>query len=168
MQYVTNTADGRFLCPADPALRRPEGPQRATNLFWGNIANASQEPWIQSDLRDPELGSWAAELAEVQESEPFSYLHPLSWRREAWQRLAVLGPEIGVAVCQLHGVRIPAAVTVPGFKHFLQYEGQLFRIQHDGQVVQRKVFRPGATPEKPAGSDYPWEFYTDLSLAPSQ
>ncbi|HAB15711.1 MAG TPA: hypothetical protein PLX89_01750 [Verrucomicrobiota bacterium] len=168
MQFEASPTAKTFLCPADPALRRPEGPDRATNLFWGNFANASQEPWGQDDLRDPESGSWAAELAEVQESEPFSYLHPLSWRRSAWQRLASLGPDTGAAVCQLHGVRIPASVTIPSFKYFLQYEGQVFRVQHDGAVVDRKVFRPGAGTDKPAGTDYPWELYTDAQLTPSR
>ncbi len=152
-----------FICPSDPALRRAV----TTNLFWGNLANASQEPWAgQNDLRDPESGSWTAELAEVNETEPFSYLHPLSWRRAAWQRLAVLGGDAGSVICQLHGVRVPTPAVVPNFKHYLQYEGLVFRAIGDGSVVKRRVFRPGSLGEGSPGSDYPWEFYSDALLPP--
>jgi prepilin-type N-terminal cleavage/methylation domain-containing protein len=152
-----------FICPSDPALRR----SITTNLFWGNVANASQEPWAgQNDLRDPESGSWTAELAEVNETEPFSYLHSLSWRRAAWQRLAILGAEAGTVICQLHGVRVPAPAAVPNYKHYLQYEGLVFRAVRDGSVVKRRVFRPGSLGEGSPGSDYPWEFYSDALLPP--
>lgn len=150
---------GVFVCPSDPGLQGAD----LTNRFWGNLANASQEPWAgQSDLRDPESGSWTAELAEVSESEPFSYLHPLSWRRLAWQRLAILGSETGLAVCQLHGVRVPANAANPNFKQYLQYEGAIIRGRLDGSVVQRRVFRPGLGSDGIPGADYPWEFYTDV------
>lgn len=150
---------GVFVCPSDPGLQGSE----PTNRFWGNLANASQEPWAgQSDLRDPESGSWTAELAEVSESEPFSYLHPLSWRRMAWQRLAILGSETGLAVCQLHGVRVPAHAANPNFKQYLRYEGAIVRGRLDGSVVQRRVFRPGLGSDGIPGADYPWEFYTDV------
>ncbi len=156
-------ATNRFICPSDPALRRG----MITNLFWGNIANASQEPWMgQNDLRDPESGSWTLELLEVNETEPFSYLHPLSWRRQAWQRLAAMGSETGMAICQLHGVRVPTSATAPNFKDFLRYEGLVLRAQRDGTVTSRRVFRPGVTGAEPPGSDYPWEFYTDTQGVP--
>lgn len=151
-----------FLCPADPALRGAPTRERATNSYWGNYANPSQETWSQTDIREPELGSWSAELAEVKETEPFSYLHPLGWRRPAWQRLVGQGKDFGTAVCQLHGVRVPPAPGGAAFKPYLQYEGEVFRGTDDGTVVKRKVFRPGATAEGPPGSDYPWEFYTDV------
>ncbi len=150
--------DNPFLCPADPAWRMTG----ATNLFWGSIANVSQEPWAgQGDLREPESGSWAAELAEVNEPESFSYLHPLSWRREAWRRLAVLGPETGIAVCQLHGVRVPNPTASPDFRAFRQYEGLLLRGSRDGSVVRRRVFKAGFATEAPGKPQYPWEFYSD-------
>lgn len=155
--------DNPFLCPADPAWRMTG----TSNLFWGSIANASQEPWAgQGDLREPESGSWAAELAEVNEPEPFSYLHPLSWRREAWRRLAVLGPETGIAVCQLHGVRVPNPTTSPDFRAFRQYEGLLLRGSRDGSVVRRRVFKAGFAIEAPAKPQYPWEFYSDAPPPP--
>ncbi|MBL9174521.1 MAG: hypothetical protein JNL10_13375 [Verrucomicrobiales bacterium] len=151
-----------FLCPSDPALRGAPDRERATNSFWGNNANASQETWSQVDIREPESGSWSAELAEVKETEPFSYLHPLGWRRPAWQRLIGQGRDFGIAVCQLHGVRVPPAPGGTTFKPYLQYEGEVFRGTDDGTVVKRKVFRPGARAEGPPGSDYPWEFYIDV------
>lgn len=155
--------DNPFLCPADPAWRMTA----ATNLFWGSIANASQEPWAgQGDLREPESGSWAAELAEVNEPEPFSYLHPLSWRREAWRRLAVLGPETGIAVCQLHGVRVPNPAVSTDFRAFRQYEGLLLRGSRDGSVVRRRVFKAGFANEAPTKPQYPWEFYSDAPAPP--
>lgn len=155
--------DNPFLCPADPAWRTTG----TSNLFWGTISNASQEPWAgQGDLREPESGSWAAELAEVNETEPFSYLHPLSWRRDAWRRLAVLGPETGIAVCQLHGVRVPNPTTSPDFRAFRQYEGLLLRGSRDGSVVRRRVFKAGFAIEAPAKPQYPWEFYSDAPPPP--
>jgi len=161
-----SVSPARFLCPADPALRGGPGRERATNAYWGNYANASQESWTQANLREPESGSWSAEMLEVKETEPFSYLHPLSWQRMAWQRLTGTGPDFGVAACQLHGVRVPPLPVWMGFKPFLQYEGETFRATDDGAVVRRKVFRPGATPEGPPGSDYPWEYYTDVPPGP--
>ncbi|MBX3731625.1 MAG: hypothetical protein KF791_03420 [Verrucomicrobiae bacterium] len=151
-----------FLCPSDPALRGAADRLRATNTYWGNQANASQEPWTQTDLREPESGSWSAEMAEIKETEPFSYLHPLGWRRPAWQRLVGTGRDFGLVVCQLHGVRVPPAPIWQGFKPYLQYEGEMFRGTDDGAVLKRKVFRPGATADGPPGTDYPWEFYTDV------
>lgn len=150
-----------FVCPSDPALRGPAEKERMTNSFWGNYANASQEPWTQTDLREPESGSWSAELAETRETEPFSYLHPLGWRKQAWQRLLAQGADLGIAVCQLHGVKVPPAPGSVGFKPYLQYEGEVYRARDDGSVVTRKVFRPGATTEGPPGTDYPWDFYMD-------
>jgi len=155
-----------FLCPADPALRGAGSRDRDTNACWGNYANASQEPWIQSNLSEPESGSWSAEMIEVKETERFSYLHPLAWQRPAWVRLNGTGPDFGLAACQLHGVRVPPLPIWMGFKPFLQYEGETFRGTDEGSVVRRKVFRPGATPEGPPGSDYPWEFYTDTPPGP--
>ncbi|MCW5558464.1 MAG: hypothetical protein KIT22_11620 [Verrucomicrobiae bacterium] len=162
----SSVTSANFLCPADPALRGAGSRERGTNACWGNYANASQEPWTQSNLSEPESGSWSAELLEVKETERFSYLHPLGWQRPAWQRLAGTGPDFGVAACQLHGVRVPPLPVWMGFKPFLQYEGETFRGTDDGGVAKRKVFRPGATPEGPPGSDYPWEFYTDTPPGP--
>ena len=34
---------------------------------------------------------------------PYSYLHPLSWTDEAWDRLMRSNPSIGIAACQVHG-----------------------------------------------------------------
>ncbi len=162
-QLLKTDPTNPFLCPADPAWRM----SGRSNLFWGSFANPSQEPWAgQGDLREPESGSWAAELAEVNETEPFSYLHPLSWRREAWRRLTVLGPETGIAICQLHGVRVPNPAASADFRPFRQYEGLLLRGARDGSVVRRRVFRAGYASEAPTKPQYPWEFYSDAPPPP--
>ncbi len=164
-------ADARLLiCPTDPAGRNAG----STNAAWGNVANASQEPWEveRGPFADPETGSWQSELSESVETVSFSYLHTLGWRRQAWQRLADAGKEAGLAVCQLHGVRVPPTALTAGAKPYLSWEGQTYRAQRDGAVVSRRIFRssgvPGAGSEvtttavQPApGTDYPWEFYVD-------
>ncbi len=168
-----------LICPADPALKSSAGPTSRTNLHWGNRVNASQEP-VVGRVGTPEEGSWEAELRETTESIPFSYLHALGWRREAWTRLMQgRGNQVGVAACQLHGMRGPSM----GHRPFTEYEGQTLRAQRDGAVVPRKIFRSHAAPPgspttgapvrsvaQPADGtltvllsddDYPWEFYSD-------
>lgn len=161
-----------LLCPADPGLTRSGGVEGATNQAWGNLANASQEPWPARDLRDPESGSWQAEILEKEEKVPFSYLHPLGWPKSAWQRLAGLGNQVGTAVCQLHGVRMPSGSASPEQRTYMTFEGRTFRAQRDGAVVRRKIFRspPGSstipiTTAPPRAPDYPWDFYTDTPPA---
>ncbi len=164
-------AEARLLiCPTDPAGRNPG----STNAAWGNVANASQEPWEveRGPLADPETGSWQSELTESVETVSFSYLHTLGWRKQAWQRLTEAGKEAGLAVCQLHGVRVTPTALTAGAKPYLSWEGQTYRAQRDGAVVSRRIFRssglPGGGSEvtttavQPApGTDYPWEFYVD-------
>lgn len=171
-QRATWLAETRILlCPSDPALRT----SRSTNAAWGNVANASQEPWNidRTAFGNPETGSWQAELAESVESASFSYLHTLGWRLHAWQRLSSLGREAGIAVCQLHGVKVPAASLPTGTaKPYMNWEGRTFRAQRDGAVVPRKIFRSAGTggvggeltttaAQPVPGADYPWEFYAD-------
>ena len=86
-----------LLCPADPVLLRPRGPKGETNQAWGNRANGSQE--LYSYDKNPEAGSFQAELAEKTETVPFSYLHPLGWAKQAWQKLASQGGQAGVSAC---------------------------------------------------------------------
>ncbi len=167
-----------LICPGDPA-RRTDG---STNAAWGNLANHAQEPAEMSLIGTPEERTWEAELRETAESVAFSYLHPLAWRREAWQRLTSAGNQVGVAVCQLHGVRVPGQASRP----HTAYEGRTLRAQRDGAVVVRKIFRtagaspppaPGGTvrPQPADGAltvgtdrpDYPWEFYTDTPPPPA-
>ena len=166
-----------LLCPADPAAGRGAGPDERP--CWGNRVNGTQEPH-GGRVGHPEEGSWEAEVREVSERVAFSYVHPLSWRREAWQRLVQgKGSQVGTVACQLHGVRSPT----PGHRPFNEYEGQTLRAQRDGAVVGRKIFRvepvasgfsaPGvparayAAPVSGAltvpinDNDYPWEFYAD-------
>jgi type II secretory pathway pseudopilin PulG len=166
-----------LLCPADPALRERGSPLDRSS--WGNRVNGCQEPLV-GRVGSPEEGSWENEVREVSERVAFSYLHPLSWRREAWHRLVQgKGSQVGTVACQLHGVRSPS----PGHRPFTEFEGQTLRAQRDGSVVGRKIFRvepatPGfAAPGLPGRAyavpisgaltvpfndhDYPWEFYAD-------
>ncbi len=166
-----------LLCPGDPALST-KSTHPLVQLAWGNVANSSQEPPPNYQV-PPEEGSWESEIRVTTESIPFSYLHPLGWRKEAWQRLDALGNQTGLAVCQLHGIRIPN----PGPRQFLAYEGNTLRAQRDGAVVVRKIFRTlsqdantdssdlprsvrplpvdANVTVRPSGADYPWEFYAD-------
>lgn len=146
-----------LLCPADPVLLRPRGPKGETNQAWGNRANGSQE--LYSYDKNPEAGSFQAELAEKTETVQFSYLHPLGWAKPAWQKLASQGSQAGVSVCQIHGVRVPSRNASSEHRMYMDYEGSTFRAQHDGAVVKRKIFRSGPATEK--DPEYPWEFYTD-------
>lgn len=167
-----------LVCPADPGVRQPGG--ASPSSCWGNRVNATQEP-SSGRVGTPEEGSWENEVREVSEHVAFSYLHPLSWRREAWQRLTQgKASQVGTIACQLHGVRSPS----PGHRPFTEFEGQTLRAQRDGAVVGRKIFRvplasPPAvaspTPPQPAYAApvagtltvplddhaYPWEFYAD-------
>lgn len=171
---------GVLLCPSDVAINSPAvpSPDRTNHVAWGNVANASQEPWLEANeaVRSPETGSWQAELAESEESVAFSYLHPLGWRKQAWQRLSSLGSQAGTGVCQLHGVKVPRASLPAEAKPYLNFEGRTFRAQRDGAVVQRKIFRTPTTGQSastttanPTGrlADYPWEFYAD-SVPPAR
>lgn len=104
--------------------------------------NASQEP-ATGRVGQPEEGSWEAELRETTETVQFSYLHPLAWRRDAWTRLLQgHGNQVGVAACQLHGLRSPTQ----GQRPFTEFEGQTLRAQRDGAVIPRKIFRTRAYP----------------------
>ena len=153
-----------LLCPSDPALRQTRNSRGQTNLAWGNLANASQEPESDVSLKDPEAGSWQAEIADKEERVQFSYLHPLGWAKAAWLKLIAQGNQVGTAVCQLHGVRTASDHNPFDHRPYADYEGRTLRAQRDGGVVLRKIFRssPQSTttsPPKPA--DYPWDFYTD-------
>ncbi|HTH48914.1 MAG TPA: type II secretion system protein [Candidatus Limnocylindria bacterium] len=153
-----------LLCPSDPALRRPRTSKGQTNQAWGNLANASQEPGNDLNLKDPEAGSWQAEIAEKEERVQFSYLHPLGWAKAAWLKLIAQGNQAGIAVCQLHGVRTASDHNPFDHQPYEDYEGRTLRVQRDGAVVVRKIFRgpavpPSGSPAKP--EDYPWDFYTD-------
>ena len=160
----------RLICPSDPAVRGSGRTRDLQDLTWGNRANESQDPGIPSVVGEPESGSWQTELQERKETLPFSYLHPLGWTRSAWDRLRAQGPPFGTAVCQLHGVRVPAAPGNPNHRTYMEYEGRFLRAQTDGSVVRRKLFRdpdpqPGlVTTASPAPLDYPWEFYTDRNV----
>lgn len=168
-----------LVCPAEPALKTRRPSDEEAGRYWGNRANAAQEP-PPTRAVNPEEGNWEAELRETSEKVRFSYLHSLGWRREAWQRLMQgRGSQVGTVACQLHGVRSPS----PGHRLFNEFEGQTLRAQRDGAVVGRKIFRTASNvgkftstgpvakvyAEPAAGTlmvqlndhEYPWEFYAD-------
>ena len=156
-----------LICPSDPALNRSQRNQTLREMTWGNLANESQDPGVPSVVGEPESGSWQLEIKERKETVAFSYLHPLGWTRTAWDRLRAQGPPFGVAVCQLHGVRVPSGPSGPDRRNYMEYEGRFLRAQTDGAVVRRKLFREPDSPANavttapPPPLDYPWEFYTD-------
>jgi hypothetical protein len=153
-----------LLCPADPAIRPARSSKGQTNQAWGNVANASQEPGSEGNLKDPEAGSWQAEIADKQETVRFSYLHPLGWAKSVWPKLSAQGNQSGIAVCQLHGVRTAMDHNSIDHRPFADSEGRTFPAQRDGAVVTRKIFRsalPQPTTAPPKAMDYPWDFYTD-------
>ena len=160
--------DRTLLCPSDPVLRQPRDARGRTNQAWGNFANSSQEPGTEQNFKSPEAGSWQAEIAEKEERVQFSYLHPLGWPKLAWQRLSTWGNQAGTAACQLHGVRASTDRSSPEHRSYMDFEGRTLRVQRDGSVVVRKIFRgTGITPPPSSSSavrlvDYPWDFYTDM------
>lgn len=161
--------ESALVCPADPGLRRPpENVRLNLWMLWGNRANATQEPPRFLDQRNPEAGSWEAELRETSETNRFSYLHAFAWQRAAFNRLGS-GNQAGNAVCQLHGLRIASSLPEASYA---DYEGLTLRAQRDGAVVSRKIFRSrGAKDGNSVNGDtitvalnrgdYPWEFYLD-------
>lgn len=159
-----------LVCPNDPGLRRPPVNVK-TNLWtlWGNRANSTQEPANFFDQKNPEAGTWEAELRETIETNRFSYLHPFTWQRSAFQRLGN-SYQVGDAVCQLHGVR--TLMPDSNQANYTDYEGRTLRVQRDGAVVLRKLFRSRNAKEGTGANgdtitvplnrdDYPWEFYLD-------
>jgi prepilin-type N-terminal cleavage/methylation domain-containing protein len=67
---------------------------------------------------------------------PRSYLLPLPWDDESWNRLLKAGSQAGLAVCQLHGLGRPNLAAPSA----LDFEGLILRAQRDGAVVRRHVF----------------------------
>jgi prepilin-type N-terminal cleavage/methylation domain-containing protein len=114
---------------------------------------------------------------------PYSYLNPLLWDQNAWDRLMKGNWSVGLAACQLHGFGKPN----PTFPSIRDFEGLLLRVQRDGAVVRRQVFWDGtgevarnaappsetsfapsagldmATPPMSTAQmpDYPWRLFTD-------
>ena len=166
-----------LICPNDPGMRRPPKDIKPTQwTLWGNQANATQEPPGFFDQKNPEAGTWEAELRETTETNRFSYLHPFTWQRTAFQRLGN-GYQVGDAVCQLHGVRM--AARQPELSAYTDYDGRTLRVQRDGAVVTRKLFRSpnakegtgafGDTITVPLNrQDYPWELYLDVRPPPDK
>ncbi len=163
-----------LVCPDDPGLRRPPANIKPNQwALWGNRANGTQEPMHFLDPKNPEAGTWEAELKETAETNRFSYLHPFTWQRAAFLRLGS-GNQAGNAVCQLHGLRV---APLQGEPSYTDYEGWTWRTQRDGSVISRKIFRSRSTREGTGVNgdtltvplnreEYPWEFYLDTPPTP--
>jgi prepilin-type N-terminal cleavage/methylation domain-containing protein len=143
---------------------------------WGNLVNVNATTLPNSSLVasiDASRGPAAPETTT--EPVPFSYLHPLGWDDEAWNRLLKSGSGAGLVSCQLHGLG-KANLEAPSIRDF---EGTVLRGQRDTAVVRRKVFwdapaDPAAptdnkgfttttslTPPSPVSANYPWPFFAD-------
>lgn len=127
----------RYL-PAPAVLLCPE--DKTGN--WGGWVNGSG-PALATDggVEDPSFSMIAESTfpglsTEMAEPLPFSYLHPLSWSNEAWNRLQNAGGSAGLATCQWHGLGRPN----PDGPSLLDFQGVVLRGQRDGAVVRRKVF----------------------------
>lgn len=155
-KYLSNT--NSFRCPED----KTSG--------WGSLVEAPMTISLPDTVEfDPETHTASFFM-------PYSYLSPLGWGNEAWDRLIRLDSLAGVAACQLHGTRRREAP----FPTMLAYEGLLLRAQRDGAVVRRQLFwrsngrsfmevgdalnvnPSSATSEGFLGGTYPWELFSDL------
>jgi prepilin-type N-terminal cleavage/methylation domain-containing protein len=167
----------KFL-PAAGVLRCPE--DKTGN--WGGLVEApsnlsfdmSLAVAFQGEASAPPTAGSALATAEAI---PYSYLHPLEWTDEAWDRLMKSNPSIGIAACQVHGLGKPD-LSNPSLQN---YEGLVLRAQRDGAVVRRQVFwnRTEDLASRSAGpqaglvanlgpsavvipeAEYPWPLFTD-------
>ncbi len=127
----------RYL-PAPAVILCPE--DKTGN--WGGWVNGSG-PALATDAVMEDLSfsmimeSTPVDAAtEMAEPLPFSYLHPLGWSNEAWNRLQSAGGSAGMATCQWHGLGRPN----PDGPSLLDFQGVVLRGQRDGAVVRRKIF----------------------------
>jgi len=162
-----------LLCPADK-----------TGDWAGLVEPSSFFNAPQLSLSEPSEGDPAASAGfappgfadkSAVQSEPLrrSYLTPLPWDDDAWNKLMRLAGSAGIAVCQLHGLGRPN----PDGPSIRDYQGIILRAQRDGAVVKRKVFwnsgpsfsdtasissAPSSSMRamSPSG-DHPWQFFTD-------
>lgn len=100
---------------------------------WGNLVNPSPLVAVSSVSIGVDRSSATNGLPDII---PFSYLNPLPWEDWAWERLAKLGNQAGLAVCQLHGLGKPN-LDNPSYHDF---QGVILRAQRDGAVVKREVY----------------------------
>jgi len=188
--YLGALVTAKYL-PAPAVLLCPEDKTRN----WGGLVEGSRFGEPTSLLKAApatEALKVAGHTDPIREI-PYSYLHPLSWDDEAWNRLAKADPSAGIAACQLHGLGKPN-LNSPSIRDF---QGLLLRAQRDGAVVKRQVFwepvaniesrsvvdaevaaaapsafaagpaltAPQAAPAmSPAPSSYPWRLFTDESV----
>ena len=162
-----------LLCPADKTG------DWAGLVEPGSFFNAPQLSLSEPSEGDPAASAGFAPPGFADKSaaqpEPLrrSYLTPLPWDDDAWNKLMRLAGSAGIAVCQLHGLGRPN----PDGPSIRDYQGVILRAQRDGAVVKRKVFwnSPPAFSDSasiaagpsssmrvmaPSG-DHPWQFFTD-------
>jgi prepilin-type N-terminal cleavage/methylation domain-containing protein len=134
-KYLPNRQS--LICPQDKTAN------------WGGLVN---EPRSFGDSFTIEIGMGPGRgtAPEPPAEEPihYSYLHPLPWDDQEWNRLMKAGSLAGVAACQVHGLGKPHLST----PSIYDFEGLVLRAQRDGAVVQRKVFWRGGLGETDLGT----------------
>ena len=171
---------GVLLCPADKT-RNWGGLVEPSSFFnLPSLANLDEagDPTGAAPIstgKSAATGDMAASLADVGANSvvPRSYITPLPWDDDSWNKLMRAGGSAGIAVCQLHGLGRPD----PDAPSIRDYQGLILRAQRDGAVVKRKMFWDSqislSTPSFAAGlsapasamrlgsGDHPWKFFTD-------
>jgi prepilin-type N-terminal cleavage/methylation domain-containing protein len=157
-RYIANKEV--FICPDD------------RTKDWGRLVN--QLPSFTSTSYTVDVGdSTDSPSSPPAQTLPYSYLHPLQWNKEAWNRLMQAGSSAGFATCELHGLGKPN-LAAPSMYDF---QGLILRAQRDGAVVRRqnywaKGLEEARTTDGPAAPssglssgpslDYPWTLFTDV------
>lgn len=163
-------ARSKYL-PAEAVLLCPE--DKTGN--WGGLVDAAAAPMTLPPTMAIAPGRAAASPNDSVPSVRYSYLNPLRWDQEAWNRLLKAGWQAGMVACQLHGYGKPN-LSYPTVRDF---EGLTLRALRDGTVVRRQVFWAptldrSAPPNAEAGlafdsampvrapqANYPWELFLD-------
>jgi len=131
--YLGALVTAKYL-PAPAVLLCPEDKTRN----WGGLVEGMRfaESTAMLEAATATAAMKVAGRPEAMREIPYSYLHPLSWEDEAWDRLVKADPSAGIAACQLHGLGKPNLAS-PSIRDF---QGLLLRAQRDGAVVKRQVF----------------------------
>ncbi len=128
-RYLSST--DTLICPSDKT-RNWAGLVEGGPLISGigqADSNAASGSSISGSSAGPELGDGSFPPQR-------SYLTPLWWDDEAWNRLMKAGGNAGIAVCQLHGLG-RANFDSPSIRDF---QGLVLRARRDGAVIKRQVF----------------------------
>ena len=138
---------------------------------WGGLVERASSAYYGSSLTGPSGNDPGLPPMERGPVFPYSYLHPLPWDNEMWNKL-MKDATAGIAACQAHGLGKPG-FPLPKPQ---DYQGLVLRGQRDGAVVRRQVFwdkeaergAPGGDFTGPVASSedgrYPWQLFTDQPL----